>query len=103
MQKRYRISLLRTNGEWDRINDHISQDCNTDWSKFWNKRIAVLKENYRKCPSCVTCADGDKVTKILNFTEEQYKLLEAIAFQMKKPVASVIDELIISPILHSPQ
>lgn len=103
MKKRYRISLLRTEGEWDKINSYISGDYNADWNKFWNKNISALKDKYRQCPDCVTCAEGGKQRRYLNFTEEQHKLLEAIAFQMKKPVASVIDELILVPILRLPR
>lgn len=103
MKKRYQVKLVRTQGEWDSIDKLLSDAGDNGWCEFLKKNISLLRDQYRKCPTCITPANGDKKKRCIDLNEGQYKLLEAIAFQMKKPVASVIDELIISPILHSPQ
>lgn len=97
MVKRTRIIPSRTKKEWDEI-DKISEG--TEWSIFWRRQINILREEYRQCPNCVIKASGQKYRRSIEISEGQYDFLKSLAKQMKKPIASVVNELLISPIIR---
>lgn len=100
MKKRYRIKISRTEGEWKLVDRMIPDFSENGWSVFWKKHIADLRESYRKCPQCITEAFGEKQTRSVELTEGQYAVLKDIADKMKKPITSVLDELILSIVLR---
>lgn len=97
VKKEYRLTFQRTKSEWDYILSIIPEG---DLNRFLNKEIVKLVKKFDESPSEVTCASGDKSSKTYRPHPDTYDGLESISKRMKKPIASIVDELIISPILQ---
>ena len=102
MKKRYQILPYRTQGEWDAVMA-IAQEEGVDINRFWKRKITLLREKCRQCPECVIKSKGKKVRKPIELTEGQFVFFHDLAKKMKKPVTSVVNELLISPILRREQ
>lgn len=102
MKKRFRVQLRRTQGEWDSLYEIIGH-THTEWGKFWRRSISILREEYRQHPESVTKGEGALQTRTLELSESQFQLLEEISNRMKKPIPSIINELILSPTLRKSQ
>lgn len=96
MRNDTRIRIQRTEGEWKEI---ISVIGSPDLNRFLQKEIEKLRKKFNECKECVTCAGGEKIEKCHYTKDESYEFLNEVAKIMKKPVSTVVDELIINPIL----
>lgn len=94
-----RISLLRTEGEWNHISRLLLDQNNTDLHAWLHREISRLSNKYADCEICITPANG--VTKSFrhNIPTHIYNKLIPIALKMRKPVATLIDDLLIMPLL----
>lgn len=93
-----RISLTRTQGEWDAL-DKILGNKGLDFHSYIRRTSSKLANTARECPVCLTPAAGKKITKRHHIPTEIYKALETIAKAMGKDVGIVIDEMLLSPLL----
>jgi hypothetical protein len=96
-----RVKLYRTRAEWDVIQKKMTK---RNLSSFMRSEIKKIAEKYSDCPLCVTEAKGEeiegcKIEKQCEIDAETYAIFEEIADKMQKPVASVIDDFIIVPLL----
>lgn len=96
MRNDTRIRIQRTEGEWEEI---ISLIGSPDLNRYLQKEIEKLRKKFTECRECVTCAAGDKIEKCHYTKDESYDFLNEVARIMKKPVSTVVDELIINPLL----
>lgn len=96
MRNDTRIRIQRTEGEWEEI---ISLIGSPDLNRYLQKEIEKLRKKFNECPGCVTCASGNKIEKCHYTKDESYDFLNEVAQIMKKPVSTVVDELIINPLL----
>jgi hypothetical protein len=95
-----RVKLLRTATEWELIEKKISESGKSNFNAFMRSEINRIKLKYEECKLCVTPAEGDRIQKEHFLDEETYKMFEEISKRMRKPVASVINDFIIAPLLR---
>lgn len=93
------LFINKTEGEWKLIQEKILLSGKKDLSVFIRSEIRKLKNSCENFPHQITCADGEKKTKRPYIPIEQYNEIEIIAKKMKVDVSTVIDHLIISPLL----
>lgn len=94
------IYLIKTEGEWDAIEKAISKMGRKNLNKFIRTEANKLGNAYIECPDCITQASGEKLEKRPKIPIESYKKLEKIAKRMDVKVSTVIDILIILPLLQ---
>lgn len=94
------ITISRTEGEWERIQQIIDSMGKKDLSAFIQSEAQKLISAYRGCPKCLTPAHGGKSIRQPWLSVHIIQDLEQIATVMKKPLASVIQEFIIAPLLR---
>lgn len=90
-----RICITRTEGEWETILSTMKNGL----SQYIRMECSTLIRDFEDCPNCVTPADGKKIVRQIKIPDEVYRELEKIALKAQKPVSSIIDEFIISPLL----
>lgn len=91
------IIITKTRGEWDLIYDKIGKKKLTN---FIRSEVRKLGNAYEKNPLVVCPADGEKIDKRPYIPQDSYDKLKIISQKMKIPVSSVVDKLIIQPLLH---
>jgi hypothetical protein len=94
-----RVKLYRTPTEWRIIESKIKESGKSDFNSFMRSEINKLTSKYSECPLCVTVAEGDKTERACPLTDPSYDILKEIAIKMQKPIASIIDDFIIAPLL----
>lgn len=97
--KTARISITRTQGEWDKINRRVIELGKPDLNTYLRSQIFKLQRKFDECPKCITPAEGIMIQKKHYIPETAIETLFTIALKMKKPVGEIIDELIINPLL----
>lgn len=97
MSNSRKIKVARTEGEWAYVMKCAG--ASGDINSFLRREIEKLRKKFKECPKCVTMADGDKEEKVHYLADESYNFLIAVSKIMKKPPATVVDELIINPLL----
>lgn len=102
LPKNPRISITRTVGEWERIEERLEEMQKGNVSSYINNKVNKLANQFKECPDCVTPAEGDKIIKQFCVTNKNTQLiLQKISKKIKRPIASLIDELYISPLLFT--
>lgn len=96
MKFRKRIKISRTEGEWEEILQYVPK---SDLNIFLKKEIEKLRKRYQTCTECVTVAEGKRVCKFHYPDQDSHDFLNQLSEIMKKPISTVVDELIINPIL----
>lgn len=96
MRNDNRIRIQRTEGEWEEV---FSQIGSPDLNRYLQKEIEKLRKKFTECKECVTYAEGAKIEKCHYTKDDSYEFLNEVAKIMKKPVSTVVDELIINPLL----
>lgn len=94
------LSITKTTGEWETIQNKIELDGKRDLNGFLRSKVKKLIDDFKKCPHCITSAKGKRIEKRPHITIDQYQDLKPIARKMKLPVSKIIDKLIISPLLY---
>ncbi len=94
-----RIKIYRTEGEFEEMNLKIKSSGKTDLNYYLRSEIYKLERNFEKSPTTLTAASGEKVYKVHYIEEKSYQILLKLSIIMKKPISSIVDELIISPLL----
>lgn len=94
-----KISISKTEGEWIVIEKRIKESGKANLNIFLRGEICKLKMRHDECPNCVTPADGKMIEKRPFISVKCYEDMKLIALRMRMPVASVIDELILNPLL----
>lgn len=91
-----RVKLSRTRAEWKVIQGKMTK---RNLNSFIRCEVKKIAEKHNECPDCVTPAEGKRIAKRFEIDRETYAVFEEIAKKMHKPVASVIDDFIIVPLL----
>jgi hypothetical protein len=91
-----KVKLSRTRAEWKVIQGKMKKK---NLNSFIRSEVKKIAEKHNECPCCVTPAEGERVEKRFDIDRETYAVFEEIAKKMHKPVASVIDDFIIVPLL----
>lgn len=96
-----KLSLTRTKGEWREVEKKMNKSNKKDFSCFLRSEINTFLKTYYECPNCVIKAKGQSIEKRPYIFPHQLKELEPIANRMKIPVSTLVDRLIITPLLYS--
>lgn len=94
-----RIFIRRTQGEIDTINKRVSE-LGKDMNMYLRSEICKLNKKFAECPESVTPATGTKEQYSFYVSEHSYDTLNRIATRMQRPISTVFDELLISPLLR---
>jgi hypothetical protein len=94
-----RVKLYRTEAEWAVIDKKIKDAGKANFNAFLRSEINRIKIMYGECRLCVSPADGNKKQKVYCIDEQTYKIFEEISKRMQKPIASVVDDFFIAPLL----
>lgn len=94
------IFLIKTEGEWDAIEVSIKKMGRKNFNKFIRTEVNKLAKAYSECPDCITKASGEQKIKRPKIPMESYVKIEMIAKKMNVAVSTVIDILIIHPLLQ---
>jgi len=101
MISRKRVQLSRTEAEWEAIDAKAEELKKKNFNSLMRSELQKIKSKFDECPICITPARGSKKTRNCFMDDETYATLEQIAKRMQRPVASVVDEFIISRLLTS--
>lgn len=94
-----RILISRTEGEWRYIMKAVKATGSTNIDSFLRKEITKLGKRFEECPDCVSPAEGEKQKRCYRISDEAHSFLSAASKVMNKPISTIVDELIINPIL----
>lgn len=90
---------MRTEGEWDALEQHVKSLGKRDINRFVNSKTYDLIKRFKECNKCISSCEGEKKKKWFYIDEESYKTLEEMESVIKKPIGAIINELVITPIL----
>lgn len=93
-----RISLQRTEGEWQKI-EQILKDKGIDWHSYIRRESSRLVNEHKACDVCVSPAEGEIDRRRHNIPIPMYEELSLLAARMGKDVGTVIDEFLLTPLL----
>lgn len=94
------VKIIRTQGEWTAIDKKIKDMGIRNIRTHIKYQTIRLAKQFDECENCITKANGSKHRKTFYFDEYCMKFLELVALKMKKPLSSVVDDLIINPLLN---
>lgn len=94
------IGVVRTEGEWERLEEIAKMLGKSDLRTFLHNEIWKLALRIEKCEQCVSPARGLPVKKTFYTSKSTAKVLDRIALISKRPRGAVINELIISRLLE---
>jgi hypothetical protein len=97
--KEKRVVLFRTAGEWDLIEKKIRKMGKSDIHIYLNTNISRLKMGYNECRECVSSAQGELIRKSHIIPDHLYPYLQDMARLMQKPISTIVDDLLIAPLL----
>ena len=103
MERQYkyiRIPLTRTIGEWKEIEKKLKDMGKSDVRSYLWGELSKLQKQFEECPPCVSRASGEKKTIQYCCPKEMYPLLVAISRITQRPIASIMDDLFIVPLLQ---
>lgn len=95
------IKIHRTEGEWRELEKLVLDTGKGDMKSFLRREILTLAKRLNECEKCVSNAEGEMIEKRFYISAQSVNILEAISERMKKPVGSVINDIIISRLLHN--
>jgi hypothetical protein len=102
MERQYnyvRIPLTRTVGEWEEIERKLKDLGKSDIRSYLWGEISKLQKQFEECPPCVSSASGEKKTIQFCCPKAMYPLLVTMSRIMHRPIASIVDDFFIVPLL----
>jgi hypothetical protein len=93
------IYILRTEGEWELAEKHVIEHHYGDLHSYLRREISRLKNKYQECDVCVSAAMGSVKRLRHNIPIEIYDALQPLAERMHKPISTIIDHMLITPLL----
>lgn len=101
-EKRTVIGLRHHSKEWKVFEKRIKElNKGNTFSKYLNKKIHLLAEDYLECPDCIleTLVNRETERKYYKIPKEVNKIFKEISKKSKVPLTAIIDRLIITPLL----
>ena len=95
-----KIKLSHTRGEWSVVEDKIHQSNKTSIQSYLRAEIFKLKSKIIDCPDCVCYESGARIEKQIFIIESEYEILKKMSLTIGKPVATIIDEYFIIPLIN---
>lgn len=101
-EKKLIIGIRRHGKEWKVFDKRVKElmQQNT-YSKYLTKKIQMLVEDYNDCPNCIleTLSDKDCERRFYKLPSRLNAPLEEMSKKSKVPITTIIDRLIITPLL----
>lgn len=94
-----RITIKRTAGEYRHIEDVLKKIGRQDIKKYIRAELRKILREFEDCPECITVANGKRTEKVIYVDNDIYSMLVSLSTIVKKPVNSIVDDLIIVPLL----
>lgn len=94
-----RIYITRTQGEWKAMETILAELQRKAIPSYVRNECHKIVKEYKGCEDCVTPAEGEPIKWQFCIPDDDYIELKKIAEKMKKTVSSMIDEMVISPLL----
>lgn len=98
--KQLKVRVNKTEGEWEIINQKIKSSGKRDFNTFMQSRLSEIATRFNNSPESITNAAGRRIEKCHYVNPDIYKTLKLISFKMQISESTVVDKLIINPILH---
>lgn len=94
------LYLTHTNREWKIIDTRIKELGSKDFNRYLNSKISSLMNDYNNCTECVCDAlVPNKKTRKKRISPALYEKLKEISEQANLPISTIIDKLIVTPLL----
>jgi hypothetical protein len=94
-----RITIYKTVGEWEIINSRIKEIGKKTIQGYMTSKVHEVTTGFIKNPKNVTSANGKKKAKQFPVEYSTYLILKELSEIMQRPVDSIIDDLVIVPLL----
>lgn len=94
-----RVTITRTPGEWEEVDRRVRELGKKDINSYLRSELHRLNRQFKECPSCITPAFGDPQPKQHCVPDDVYEQLILLSRIMKRPIASIVDDFFIVPLL----
>ena len=95
-----RVRIMRTEGEMIAIDKKIKELGKKDLHSYLYGEIAKLEKKFLENPKLITAATGDTEYFYHCVSPTTYNTLKRIAALKDRSINSVVEDLIITPLLH---
>lgn len=96
-----RILIRRTEAEWKAIKEKIAVTNKGDFNSFLRREIYKLANKQSGVGSINQSYGEQQVDKYHSLTPHSHEVLKLLSKKMKRPIGSIVDQYIISPLLCS--
>lgn len=96
-----RVYISRTNREWQVIDKRMEEINRKNLSAYVMGRISLIERQYADNKNSVITAIEYRIQKPLFLKESSLKIIGVLSLKTGIPVATIIDRLIIEPLLLS--
>lgn len=94
-----KIYISRTKREWNAIEKKLEELGRKDFSSYVRGSLLLLKKQYKDSPSSVCTAVEKRIQRPQRIPEEYFEMLDVISLRTGLPVSTIVDRLIIDPLL----
>ena len=95
-----RIFISRTPGEWKIIEERLKQLSRSKLGSFINTRLSLIMDEYNDAPWVICDKVQKRVERTFYIQDKYYKIVNGIAIISEVPNSTVVDRLIIEPLIH---
>lgn len=99
--KSKKVFISRTQREWDAIENKLKEIGRNNLNSYIRGQISLLERQYADCPSCVCTSVGKRIQKPFTVQPTPFKTLDKVSLKTGIPVSTIIDRLIIDPLILS--
>lgn len=97
---RSQVYLQHTEGEWREIENKLKQlGKSGGFHSHLHSEIYKMFALYKECEECVSPAEGEVIKKRHEIPDAVYPMLAQLSKKMRKPISTIIDELMVMPLL----
>lgn len=95
-----RIFIKKTQEEWNNLSFIMSrQEFRSGLPNFIRRESFRFVQEVKDSPDKISTLENMKIQKEFIFPESQYEELFRLSVILRKPVSTIIDEFVISPLL----
>ena len=92
--------IIKTQGEWNALNEKVQALGKSDLHSYMRCEISRLMILWEHCRVCVTPASGDRIKIRHHIPDDIAVKLTELSLIMKKSPSTIIDQLILMPLLQ---
>ncbi len=99
MSEDYRISISKTEAEWIAIDKKLNSMGRKDLQAYIRGRILLLHRQYEDSPKSMCMEVERRRQKKFTIDKKYLRLLEQVNLRTGVPIGTIIDRLIVQPLL----